>query len=179
MMNAKVVDGSYNVQLAKSYITYMMVSSYFKKATCQNKREETHLYLHYCEMPQQKQLKQEEYVVKTIEKIDRRILRKLENLQCSVSFEKVNTMYTIHFLTGFEEVIAEIDEKGMVDIRVYSKLNRKVVECVVSLEKVDGKRIVYFHTGLEELVSAMKTNDCVNVKVKLKEEKENITSMAA
>ena len=45
----------YSNQLAVSYIVYMMAGSYFHKSSCKNAMEEKHLYMHYAEMPQQKQ----------------------------------------------------------------------------------------------------------------------------
>lgn len=38
----------------------MMGGSYFKTCECKNKHEEKRLFLHYAEMPQQKQLSVEE-----------------------------------------------------------------------------------------------------------------------
>lgn len=159
----RAVENGYKMQFAKGYIVYMMASSYFKKAICKNKREETHLYLHYCEMPQQKQFKHEEEVIRKIENIDKRILQRFETLQCHVIFQKVGKVYTIRFLTASEELIAEIDEKGNVDFRVYSKSNQHAVECIITIKKENGKKVICFQEGLEQLLVNIKEHKAVNI----------------
>lgn len=110
-------EKKYNKQLAKSYITYMMVGSLFKKAVCKNLTEAKHLYLHYAEMPKEKQINQEYAVLKQLDNFDFFFLNQIKQMQCEVYMKPSNDCYLILFFTGFEKIVAKVDTKGHLELQ--------------------------------------------------------------
>lgn len=108
---------SYQNQFAVSYIVYMMGGSCFHKCECKNKLEEKRLFLHYAEMPKQKQIDAENRILKMIERMEQDLLMKLGNMKCEVHFIKKDSEYQVVFLTGgFENIRFTIRENGDVEI---------------------------------------------------------------
>ena len=109
----------YNKQFAAAYIVYMMGGSYFKKCECKNKHEEKRLFLHYAEMPKQKQLNAEDGFLRKLEKLNPVFLDQMEELKSEVHFWKEDSDYNIVFQTGgFGVLECKVKENGEVDIRV-------------------------------------------------------------
>lgn len=108
-------EKGYRKQLAVGYVVYMMGGSYFKTCTCKNKIEEKHLFLHYSEMPKQKQMDLETKILRMMDKLDKEFLMKIENLRCEVHFKHNEEGYQIEFKTGgFESLLCNIQEDGEV-----------------------------------------------------------------
>lgn len=108
----------YSNQLAVSYIVYMMAGSYFHKSSCKNAMEEKYLYMHYAEMPQQKQLTTETEVIKCMNQLCEEFLDSIRILNCEIHFKQFENEYRVVFETGgFENVEAVIDTAGHYQIR--------------------------------------------------------------
>lgn len=108
----------YEKQFAVSYIVYMMGGSCFHKCECKNKLEEKRLFLHYAEMPNQKQIDAENRILKQIERLDLNLLRKFENMKCEAHFIRGESEYFVVFLTGgFENIKFTIRENGDVEVQ--------------------------------------------------------------
>lgn len=110
-------EKKYNRQFAESYIAYMMVGSLFKKAVCKNPSEAKHLYLHYAEMPSEKQMNQEYAVLKQLDNFDFFFLNQIKQMQCEVYMKPCSDCYLITFSTGFETIIARVDVKGHLQLQ--------------------------------------------------------------
>lgn len=108
-------EKSFNKQLAVTYIVFMMAGSYFYK--CNHPSQFKRMYLHYAEMPQQKQYMAEEQVISVIEKFDDAILNRMSELCCEVRCWQEDEKYMVEFDTcGFGRLEAEILQNGKVNI---------------------------------------------------------------
>lgn len=109
----------YNQQFAVSYAVYMMAGSYFYKARAKNQLEITHMYLHYAEMPVQKQIDAEKRVMALMEKQGKKFCEAIDKLSCEVHTRRTDTGIELMFLTGgFEEFVISIDKDGHLSIMV-------------------------------------------------------------
>lgn len=107
----------YSIQLAKAYVVYMMLGSYFKSSQCKNPCEAEHLYLHYQELPGQKQFREEEQVLRLAGGIHPEFRKRISELKCAVRFFRNKEDYCVYFFTGFEEVLATINPEGWCELR--------------------------------------------------------------
>lgn len=107
----------YSIQLAKAYAIYMMLGSYFKSSQCTNPCEAGHLYLHYQELPRQKQFREEEQILRMANGIHPEFRRRISELKCAVRFLQSDGDYYVYFETGFEEVLATVNPDGWCQIR--------------------------------------------------------------
>lgn len=104
-------------QKATTYITYMMVSSYFNKAYLVSQTQAKRLFLEYKEMPSKNQLKTEELVLSLMNKKSMGNVSRFENLNCEVEISQKQSYYEVRFDTlGFGCIIASVDEKGKIQI---------------------------------------------------------------
>ena len=118
-MTTFTTSKNYNNQFATAYIVYMMGGSYFKKCECKNKHEEKRLFLHYAEMPKQKQLNAEDGFLRKLEKLNPVLLAQMAELKSEVHFWRKDSDYNITFQTGgFGTLECKIKESGEVDVRV-------------------------------------------------------------
>ena len=90
-------EKSYRTQLAVGYVVYMMGGSYFKSCDCKNRMEEKHLFLHYAEMPNQKQMDLETKIVRIMDKLDKEFLEQIQKLRCEVRFKQEKEENQHHF----------------------------------------------------------------------------------
>lgn len=104
-------EKKYNRQRATAYIVYMMAGSYFhsQKATGSFKN----FYLHYAEMPREKQYGCEARVIQSMEALDHNFLRKISSLRfhavCRIDGEDL----LMEFSTGgFESLRCRIRKNG-------------------------------------------------------------------
>lgn len=105
----------YNKQFAVAYIIYMIGGSYFYK--CDYPKQCKRLYLHYAEMPRQKQYEYEEKVIKTLERMDKEFLENLKQLKCEVLFHNEAEKYKVEFRTyGFESLKCIVHRDGRFQI---------------------------------------------------------------
>lgn len=104
-------EKGYNKQLASAYIVFMIAGSYFHKCHCQSRSPR--FFLHYAEMPRQKQFEYEQRVIKKIECLDKTFLEKLSQLQCEVVGWQEEGDFVMVFQTyGFEELEFIINQNG-------------------------------------------------------------------
>ena len=100
-------EKSYSKQHATAYIVYMMAGSYFSSsdASCRIPK----LYLHYAEMPREKQYQCESRVISSMEALGKGFLRKIANLRCDVRCRPCGDDILLEFCTGgFESLQCRI-----------------------------------------------------------------------
>ena len=106
-------------QKATTYITYMMVGSYFNKAYLVTQSQAKRLFLEYKEMPSKNQLKTEELVLSLMGKKHMGDVSRFGRLNCEVAILKSESYYEVRFDTlGFGCIVARVDEKGKIQISV-------------------------------------------------------------
>ena len=106
-------EKKYDKQLALAFAAYMMAGSLFKKCVCANPLEERHLYLHYKEMPQPRQLDAEDSVLQAISDLAPAWLDTMGSLYCEARLIHSGDTYQIRFYTGgFGGLGVCIDRRG-------------------------------------------------------------------
>lgn len=104
-------EKNYSRQLAVGYIVYMMAGSYFRQTG--SRRNLQNLYLHYAEMPRQKQYQYEERVIRAMDHLDRNFLQKIESLRFQVTGRFDQEDYLLDFSTGgFESLQCRVQKNG-------------------------------------------------------------------
>ena len=112
---------NYNRQMAEGYIMYMMAGSYFKDGKALGSCGS--LFLHYAEMPSQKQYQYEERVIKAMDHLDVDFLGKLSQLRCEVSYGWIDGQLVMLFGTGgFEGLCCRIKENGVFEVEPVNHL---------------------------------------------------------
>lgn len=101
-----------------AYIVYMIVGSYFNKVTCKSEFAEKRLYLYYMDMREQTQEKKEFRVIRQAEEILKNYAPAFGQMNCEVVIAHSDDKYRLDFVTGFEEVHAEIDTNGSCELEV-------------------------------------------------------------
>lgn len=100
---------SYSKQCAMAYIVYMMAGSYF--SSCGGACRIPNLYLHYAEMPREKQYQCESSVISTMEALGKSFLQKIADLRCDVRCRSCGDDIVLEFQTGgFEGLQCRIRE---------------------------------------------------------------------
>ena len=105
----------YNRQYAACYAVYMMAGSYFAagKGTAAFRK----MYLHYAEMPRQKQYQSEEKVIRAMNRLDTDFLKKISDLRCEISCKCIGDDMHMKFRTGgFEGLSCVICPDGTFQI---------------------------------------------------------------
>lgn len=100
------------------YIVYMIVGSYFNKVTCKSEFAEKRLYLYYMDMREQTQEKKEFRIIRQAEEILKNYAPAFEQMNCEVVIAHSDDKYRLDFITGFEEVHAEVDINGSCELEV-------------------------------------------------------------
>ena len=111
-MAYRFVEKEKHTQEEMAFIVYMIVSSYFHKAACRNQFMVERLHLYYSEMNVKLQESKEQQVIREAEKIFKEEANLLCMMNCEVVIRRSGEIYQMDFLTGFEQVHAEIDRKG-------------------------------------------------------------------
>ena len=88
------------------YIVYMIVGSYFNKVT------------YYMDMREQTQEKKEFRIIRQAEEILKNYAPAFEQMNCEVVIAHSDDKYRLDFITGFEEVHAEVDINGSCELEV-------------------------------------------------------------
>lgn len=102
---------SYSRQNAVAYAIYMMAGSYFASRTSNSRFR--NLYLHYTEMPKEKQYESERRVMASVEKLGEDFLQKISALRCSTVCKRVGEELLMEFCTGgFEGLSFKIGKNG-------------------------------------------------------------------
>lgn len=111
-MAYKFTEKRNDIQEQTAYVVYMIVSSYFHKSICNSGALETSLYLHYLEMPKNRQENLEKQVIRRSEQDLGEVMSVLSQMNCEVVFTHRDDQYYLDFETGFEAVSAVVDQKG-------------------------------------------------------------------
>ena len=117
-MKYKFTGKSNNRQQQISYILLMIIGSYFHKSVCKTQTMETTLFLHYKELSESRQENLEDKVIRYTEKVLNNYLSLFAETNCEVSIYAKKECNVLVFETGFETVIAEVDQKGNYRISV-------------------------------------------------------------
>ena len=111
-MAYKFTEKRNNIQEQTTYVIYMIVSSYFHKSSCNSRTLETSLYLHYLEMPKNRQENLEKQVIRRSEQDLWVVLSVLSQMICEVVFTHRDDRYYLDFETGFETVSVVVNQMG-------------------------------------------------------------------
>lgn len=104
-------EKKFDTQLAVGYIMYMMVGSYFSSS--KNVRDFKKLYLHYAEVPREKQYQYEEQVIQAVEELPPQFLQKISDLRCEANFTFRKGEIIVEFRTGgFEGLRCFVKQDG-------------------------------------------------------------------
>ena len=98
MQNFNSSKKSYSRQFAMAYIVYMMAGSYFSSSSATPRIQK--LYMHYAEMPREKQCQLEDRVISSLEKMEKRFLQKIADLRCGVRCSSCDGDILLEFYTG-------------------------------------------------------------------------------
>lgn len=92
------VEKCYSKQRATAYIVYMMAASYFSSRGAA--RKFPNLYLHYAEMPREKQYRCESRVISAMNALGKDFLQKIANLRYDVRYQFCGDDILMDFYTG-------------------------------------------------------------------------------
>lgn len=117
-MAYKFVEKRKTVQEEMAYVVYMIVGSYFNKVFCKNQAMADRLYLYYAEMKGSTQEAKEKKVITQAEHTFKDYENILEAMNCEVAVRFRDGRYVLDFVTGFENVHAEVNHKGNCEIQL-------------------------------------------------------------
>ena len=109
------------IQEAMAYVVYMIVGSYFNRETCRNQFAADRLYLYYKELGANKQEMMEACIIAQAGKVLKIYEDILSVMNCESKIRVENGRYLIDFLTGFEHVHTEVDQRGKSEIWVVER----------------------------------------------------------
>lgn len=105
------IGKGYDRQRAAAYAVYMMAGSYFGGRNTADRFK--NMYLHYAEMPREKQYDCESRVIAAMEELNKVFLRRISNLRCEVTCRICGTVLFMEFRTGgFEWLLCEVKKNG-------------------------------------------------------------------
>lgn len=105
------VEKGYNKQRATAYIVYMMAGSYFNPQGSSDRFK--NLYLHYAEMPREKQYDCESRVIDSMEMLGEDFLQRISLLRYEVVLKTCGEELLLEFRTGgFEGITCRIKRNG-------------------------------------------------------------------
>lgn len=103
-------------QQETAYMLYMIIGSYFHRCSCRSKALEENLFLYYKEMPVKRQEEKEWQIIRVSEGVLGECLASMAQMNAEVFISKTDEMYVLRFYTGFEDIVATVDDKGRYDI---------------------------------------------------------------
>lgn len=101
-------------QMANTYILYMMAGSLFDKAKLINSLIEGKLRNQYRELAEVKQIQQEAYTENRLNQYVGEYMTAFQQMKSDIYVKKQYGYYFLWFRTGFEELIASVDENGRI-----------------------------------------------------------------
>ena len=107
----------YDVQLALSYIAYMMVGSGFDKCEISSERAAERMRFEYMKMPASDQYEMEEIILEWMDKAD--FFRSISDLRCKV-YVWGDTDFCLSFETYFEELTIKTTPMGVMSFSITS-----------------------------------------------------------
>lgn len=109
-------------QMANAYILYMMAGSLFEKARLTSRMTEANLRNQYRELSEAKQEQQEVYTEKKLQQYVSEYMTVFQQMQTDIYVKKQEGIYYFWFRTGFEEIIAAVDQKGKISLELVYQL---------------------------------------------------------
>ena len=101
-------------QMANAYILYMMAGSLFDKARLSSPILEGNLRNQYRELAAAKQEQQEAYTEKRLNQSVGEYMSAFKQMKTDIYVKKKDGVYYFWFRTGFEEIIAAVNQKGRI-----------------------------------------------------------------
>ena len=117
------VEGSFDKKYAAAYIAYMMIGSFFKKATFRNDRMKQRLFMNYKAMKEKKQVEWEAWT----EALAKETFEgeRPEESHCIVSGYEEKGMFVLRFRTGKRDYEEKKKKKGHVNLHRIAAVGRK------------------------------------------------------
>lgn len=103
-------------QQETAYMLYMIIGSYFHRCSCRSKALEENLFLYYKELHEKRQVEKERQIIRVSEGVLGECLASMAQMNAEVFISKTDEMYVLRFYTGFEDIVATVDDKGRYDI---------------------------------------------------------------
>lgn len=103
-------------QQETAYMLYMIIGSYFHRCSCRSKTLEENLFLYYKELQEKRQVEKERQIIRVSEGVLGECLASMAQMNAEVFISKTDEMYVLRFYTGFEDIVATVDDKGRYDI---------------------------------------------------------------
>lgn len=103
-------------QQETAYMLYMIIGSYFHRCSCRSKALEENLFLYYKELGESRQIDKERQIIRVSEGVLGECLASMAQMNAEVFISKTDEMYVLRFYTGFEDIVATVDDKGRYDI---------------------------------------------------------------
>lgn len=103
-------------QQETAYMLYMIIGSYFHRCRCRSKALEENLFLYYKELGERRQIDKERQIIRVSEGVLGECLASMAQMNAEVFISKTDEMYVLRFYTGFEDIVATVDDKGRYDI---------------------------------------------------------------
>lgn len=95
---------------------YMIISSYFHKCSCKSRALEENLFLYYKEIHKDRQVDKERQIIRVSEGILKDSMSKISEMNAEAVIYRTNGLYVIDFYTGFERIVATVNENGQYEI---------------------------------------------------------------
>ena len=115
-MRYSFVEKTSHRQQETAYMLYMIISSYFHKCSCKSRALEENLFLYYKEIHKDRQVDKERQIIRVSEGILKDSMSKISEMNAEATIYRTNGSYVIDFYTGFERIVATVNENGHYEI---------------------------------------------------------------
>lgn len=115
-MRYSFVEKTSHRQQETAYMLYMIISSYFHKYSCKSRALEENLFLYYKEIQKDRQVDKERQIIRVSEGILKDSMSKISEMNAEAVIYRTNGLYVIDFYTGFERIVATVNENGHYEI---------------------------------------------------------------
>lgn len=115
-MRYSFVEKTSHRQQETAYMLYMIISSYFYKCSCKSRALEENLFLYYKEIHKDRQVDKERQIIRVSEGILKDSMSKISEMNAEAVIYRTNGLYVIDFYTGFERIVATVNENGQYEI---------------------------------------------------------------
>ena len=115
-MRYSFVEKTSHRQQETAYMLYMIIGSYFHRCSCRSKALEENLFLYYKEIHKDRQVDKERQIIRVSEGILKDSMSKISEMNAEAVIYRTNGLYVIDFYTGFERIVATVNENGHYEI---------------------------------------------------------------
>ena len=115
-MRYSFVEKTSHRQQETAYMLYMIIGSYFHRCSCRSKALEENLFLYYKELQEKRQVEKERQIIRVSEGILKDSMSKISEMNAEAVIYRTNGLYVIDFYTGFERIVATVNENGHYEI---------------------------------------------------------------